>query len=264
MTKAEKFMARSASARSRRLVSLIVIALGATGCGAGTFSPQASEIHSHAVLEGRNGQPSPLAQGRVILVDSTTVSSTPPVTVPPLNPSPPPTRPQTLRDYLTRNQIVETPVHRGDPGVPNIALPFPPGWADAGPRTPDGALGAIVYRQPQDPSDPPMIVAVVSKLTGNVDPTEVLQHPSADLLDLPGYQPSGDPSPGRVSGFDATQWGGTYVKNGTKRIVTQKTVVIPDNGAVFVLQIKADVPDVQDNVVMAASDVIDEQTVISL
>ena len=109
-----------------------------------------------------------------------------------------------------------------------------------------------------------MIVAVVSKLTGNVDPTEVLQHPSADLLDPSGYQPSGDPSPGRVSGFDAVQWSATYVKSGTKRIVTQKTVVIPDNGAVFVLQIKADVPDGQDNVLMAATEVINEQTVISL
>jgi len=54
------------------------------------------------------------------------------------------------------------------------------------------------------------------------------------------------------------------MKDGTKRIVTQKTVVIPDGGPVFVLQIDADAPDGQDNVLMAATDVINEQTVISL
>ena len=45
----------------------------------------------------------------------------------------------TIVDYIKDNGIVETPIHRGDPGSPTVNLPFPPGWEDAGPRTPEWA-----------------------------------------------------------------------------------------------------------------------------
>ena len=59
---------------------------------------------------------------------------------------PPPTSPaaaagpnKTIQDYIKENQIVQTPIRRGDPGSPTINLPIPPGWSDAGPSTPDWA-----------------------------------------------------------------------------------------------------------------------------
>lgn len=58
----------------------------------------------------------------------TAVSSTTPVAAPSQNSSQPATRHPTIQDYLNEYGGVETPVHRGEPGVPNIALPFPPDW----------------------------------------------------------------------------------------------------------------------------------------
>ena len=54
----------------------------------------------------------------------------------------------TIVDYIRDNGIVETPVHRGDPGSPAVNLPFPPGWEDAGARTPEWAWGAMVFTDP--------------------------------------------------------------------------------------------------------------------
>lgn len=94
---------------------------------------------------------------------------------------------KTIQDYLKENQITETPVHRGDPGSPNIDLAMPPGWSDAGQQTPDWAYGgAIVFDSPEDKNDPPSIIAIVSKLTGNVDPKKVLEFAPGELQNLPG------------------------------------------------------------------------------
>ena len=80
----------------------------------------------------------------------------------------------TIVDYIKDNGIVETPIHRGDPGSPTVNLPFPPGWEDAGPRTPDWAWGAMVFTDPAAANDPPTIIALMSKLTGNVGPAKIL------------------------------------------------------------------------------------------
>lgn len=45
----------------------------------------------------------------------------------------------TIVDYIRDNGIVETPVHRGDPGTPTLNLPIPQGWADAEDRKPEWA-----------------------------------------------------------------------------------------------------------------------------
>ena len=37
---------------------------------------------------------------------------------------------QTIPEYIKQNGLTETPVKRGDPGSPDIILPFPPGWED--------------------------------------------------------------------------------------------------------------------------------------
>jgi hypothetical protein len=169
----------------------------------------------------------------------------------------------TIVDYIRDNGITETPVKRGDPGSPSIDLPFPEGWEDAGPRTPDWAYGAIVSTDPAFASDPPSIMALVSKLTGNVDPAKILEFAPGEIRNLPGYTGSGTGTPGELSGFDAMQVGGTYTKDGATRAIAQKTVVIPGKDGLYVLQLNADGLEDQIGALAAATVVIDEQTTIN-
>ncbi len=171
---------------------------------------------------------------------------------------------KTIQDYLKENQITEKPVKRGDPGSPNIDLAVPPGWSDAGQQTPEWAYGAIVFDSPQDKNDPPSIIAIVSKLTGNVDPQKVLEFAPGELQNLPGWTPLGDgANKSTLSGFDAVQLGGNYTKDGKKRIIAQKTVVIPGQDGLYVLQMNADAVDGQEGPLMDATNVIDEKTTIT-
>jgi hypothetical protein len=86
----------------------------------------------------------------------------------------------TIADYIKENGITETPVKRMDPGTPILDLPIPAGWGDAGSRTPDYAFGAIVGTDPTMAADPPSIVALMSKLTGDVDPAKILEYAPGD------------------------------------------------------------------------------------
>ena len=169
----------------------------------------------------------------------------------------------TIADYVKDNKITETAVHHGDPGSPTIDLPVPAGWQLL--KESSGApYGGIVLAQPADPSDPPTIVALVAKLTGNVDQAKIIEYAPGELQNLPGYQGSGNGSASTLGGFQAWQLGGTYEKNGKRRAVAQKTVVIPSGDAVFVLQLNADSLESEQGPLMDATNVIDEQTTITL
>jgi hypothetical protein len=170
---------------------------------------------------------------------------------------------KTIVDYLKENNIVETPVHRGDPGSPTIDLPVPPGWEDAGSRTPDWAYGAIIFSDPAMAQDPPTVIAIVSKLTGNVDPAKILEYAPGEIKNLPDYDGAEEGSPSTLGGFDATQMGGTYTKEGVKRAIAQKTVVIPGKDGLYVLQLNADGTEDQMGPLMDVTGVIDEQTKIT-
>lgn len=166
---------------------------------------------------------------------------------------------KSIADYIVENRINETPVHRGDPG-PSVDLPAPPGWQIA--QHSPTSYGGIVLAQPANPDDPPTIVAIFSKLTGNVDPAKILLYAPGELQNLPDYQGS----KGRATtlgGFQAWQLGGTYTKNGQTRAIAQKTVVIPAQGAVYVLQFNADSLQSDQGALMDATNVIDEQTTIT-
>lgn len=187
---------------------------------------------------------------------STTTAASP-------SPTPAAAHNKTIQDYLKENQITEAPVKRGDPGSPNIELAMPPGWSDAGAQTPDWAYAAIVFDTPKVPNDPPSIIAIVSKLTGNVDPKKILEFAPGELQNLPGYEPLGKANQSSLSGFDAVQLGGNYVKDGQKRIIAQKTVVIPGKDGLYVLQMNADALDGQEGPLMDATGVIDDKTTIT-
>lgn len=169
---------------------------------------------------------------------------------------------ETIADYIKEAGITETPVKRGDPGTPTLDLPIPAGWADAGAKVPPYAWGAIVSTDPTMAADPPSIVALMSKLTGNVDPAKILEYAPGELKNLPGFEGSdGDKS--TLGGFDAYQIGGSYVKDGAKRMIAQKTVVIPGQDGVFVLQLNADGLEDQMGPLMDATSEIDEKTTIT-
>ncbi|MCV7049357.1 LpqN/LpqT family lipoprotein [Mycobacterium heidelbergense] len=167
---------------------------------------------------------------------------------------------KTIADYVRENHITETPVHHGDPG-PNVDLPVPAGWQLN--QNSGTSYGGIVLAQPADPADPPTISALYSKLTGDVDPAKIIQYAPGELLDLPGYQGSGSGQASTLGGFQAWQLSGTYQRDGKTRAVAQKTVVIPSQGAVFVLQLNADSLQSDQGPLMDATNVIDDQTTIT-
>jgi hypothetical protein len=172
---------------------------------------------------------------------------------------------ETIADYIKEAGLTETPVKRGDAGSPTIDLPVPDGWAPAGDKTPDFAYGAIIATDPAFASDPPSIIAIVSKLTGNVDPAKLVEYAPGELNNLPGFDGAKTGEPTTLGGFDAVQLGGSYVKDGVQRMIAQKTVIIPaaDNSGTFVLQLNADGTEDQMGPLMDATSVIDEKTTIT-
>ena len=170
---------------------------------------------------------------------------------------------KTIADYVNENNIVETAGHRGDPGSPTINLPVPPGWQDAGPQAPEAAYDAFLYNTPATTADPPTIIALVSKLTGNVDGAKILDYAPGEIKKLPGYDGPQEGGRGTLSGFDAIQIGGSYVKNGVKRAVGQMTAVIPGHDGLYVLQVNAEGPADQVRTLGVASGVIAQQTKIT-
>jgi hypothetical protein len=169
----------------------------------------------------------------------------------------------TVASYIQENNIQETPVKRGDPGSPTIDLPFPPGWEDAGPDTPEWAYGAIVYTGPESAEYTPSIVALVSKLTGNVDPQKIIDLAPGELKNLPGYEPLAEGARDTLGNYPAYALGGIWAQDGQRKIVAQKTVVIPGSDGLYVLQLNADGLENQLELVGSATAVIDEQTTIT-
>ena len=220
-------------------ITAIAVGIGLSGCGSDTKSEPSTSKETSSTSSSTSSKAAP--------------TSTPQAAGPS----------KTIVDYIKENGIVESPVHRGDPGSPTIDLPFPPGWEDAGPRKPEWAYGAIVSTDPAFAQDPPSIIALVSKLAGNVDPAKVLEYAPGEIKNLPGYDGAAEGSPSTLGGFDATQIGGTYTKNGVKRAIAQKTVVIPGKDGLYVLQLNADGTEDQMGALMEATGVIDEQTTIT-
>ena len=169
----------------------------------------------------------------------------------------------TIADYIAENDISETPVFRGDPGAPTVDLPFPEGWQDAGADTPEWAYGAIYYSGPGAEEYTPSIVALLSRLTGDVDPDAIIEYAAGELTNLPGWEPLSRGRTSTLSGFPAYQLGGTWVQDGVTKVVAQKTAVIPGADGLYVLQLNADGLESQLDIVGPATDTIDDQTVIT-
>jgi hypothetical protein len=199
------------------------------------------------------------------VAEEPTVSSSPtrsaqtrtPGAAPPAGPSD-----LTIAEYIQQNGITETPIAQNDPGAPSIDLPLPPGFEDLGERTPEWALGGMMSSDPAFGSDPATVMAIYSKLTGPIDTDTILELAPNELYDLPGFE-GGAGQDSTLSGFPAYQMGGTYMRDGIKRAIAQKTVVIPGMDGMYVLQLNADGTVDQRAALETATTVIDEQTVIT-
>jgi len=170
----------------------------------------------------------------------------------------------TIASYIEENNIQESAVRRGDPGSPTIDLPVPDGWEPAGKDTPDWAYSAIKYTGPEAAKYAPSIIALMSKLSGNVDPQKILDLAPGELKNLPGWKASNAGEKGTLSGFPSYTLGGTWKQDGQTKLVAQKTVVIKSADGLYVLQLNADAMGNQTDIIGPATIVIDEQTKITI
>jgi hypothetical protein len=216
-------------------IMAVVLGLGLSGCGSDEKKADATSSKE----------------------TSSSASAAPTSAAPQAKPNP------SIPDYIKQNGINEVPVKRGDPGSPEINIPFPPGWEDMGPEAPAWAWGGIKFTgDPAMAANPPTIIALLSKLSGNVEPAKILEYAPGEMKNLPGYEGDGVGSASTLGGFDAWQVGGMYMKDGVKRAVAQKTVTIPGADGLFVLQLNADGTEDQMGILMDATNIIDEQTTI--
>jgi Probable lipoprotein LpqN len=168
---------------------------------------------------------------------------------------------QTIADYIKQNGIQETMITHDTPGAPTIDLPVPDGWKVL-PESTDAPYGGVAFNTPTDPNDPPKIIAIVEKLTGNVDADKLLAVAPGEVKNLQGYD-GNDGEKSTLSGFPAYQLGGDYTKDGTPRVVAQKTVVIQGKDGVYVLQLNAEGPQPDKTPLMDATTVVDDKTTIT-
>jgi tetratricopeptide (TPR) repeat protein len=167
---------------------------------------------------------------------------------------------ESIADYIKQNNIQETTITHGTPGAPMIDLAVPEGWT----RIPEGAdapYGGIVFNTPTNPNDPPKIIAIVEKLTGNVDTDKLLAVAPGGVKNLPGF--SGDGGQDKLSGYPAYQLGGSYTENGVARMVAQQTVVIQSKNGIYVLQLHAEGPQADADALRSATVVVSQKTTIT-
>ncbi|MEU0495010.1 LpqN/LpqT family lipoprotein [Mycobacterium sp. NPDC006124] len=169
----------------------------------------------------------------------------------------------TIADYIKENGIQESGVKMGDPNAPAVNLPVPDGWRPLKPEeAPDYAYGAIVYSGPEFEADPPNIVALMSKLSGDVDPQKIIDLAPGELNNLPDYKPGNEGETSTLGDYPAYVLGGTYTRDGATRFIAQKTVVIPAADGLYVLQLNVDGPDAAGDVLASATEKIDSDTTI--
>lgn len=168
---------------------------------------------------------------------------------------------KTIADYIKENNIQEQIIRHGDPGAPTIDLPVPENWTQV-PESDQAPYGGITYNNATNQQDAPKIVAIVEKLTGNVDAQKLLSFAPGELKNLPGYS-GGDGESSTLSNFPAYQLGGDYKKDGQTRVIAQKTVVIQGANGTYVLQLNAEGPESDASALMDATNVIDDKTTIT-
>jgi probable lipoprotein LpqN len=229
-------------------VAAVAAAVGLvlSGCGSDTKTESTSSSKTSTKSPSSSATAAPSSKPKVAPRDENAVGPNP-----------------TIASYIQENGIQEAQVNRDDPGSPTIDLPVPDGWEPAGENTPDWAYGAITYTGPEGADYTPSIVAMLSKLTGNVDPQKIIDLAPGEMNNLPGFQAWNEGAVSTLGDYPAFQLGGTWQSDGMSKISAQKTVVIPGQDGLYVLQLNADGLEDQSDIITAATDVIDSQTTIA-
>ena len=142
----------------------------------------------------------------------------------------------TIGDYIKENGITATPMHHGHPG-PVVDLPVPDGWTLL-PEREDAPYGGIVFNEPANtPDNPPLSLRSSGRLTGNVDQNKIFELAPNSVMNLPGFQALDEPHKDNLGGYEALEFGGTDSPDGALTTIAQKTVVIPAEDGVYILQI---------------------------
>ena len=171
---------------------------------------------------------------------------------------------QTIADYIKAQNITEVVQHRGDPGAPALDLPVPENWKDASADAPDWAYAAIVYDGADAGAYTASVIVLMSKLTGDVDAATLLQYAPGELKNLPGYEPLGDGAEDTLDGFQGYELAGNYTGDDGKKLVSaQKTVIVPADDGVFIIQFNADGADEQIDVLKDVTTFIDDNVKIT-
>ncbi|MFL0290598.1 LpqN/LpqT family lipoprotein [Mycobacterium sp. SMC-18] len=170
----------------------------------------------------------------------------------------------TIASYIKEHKITEQQVHRTDPGEPKVDLPKPDGWRATGDDNPSWAYDSIIYNGPVDAANyAPSVVALLSKLTGDVDAKALMATAPGEIQNLPGFTPSGPGTETKVRDYPAYRIAGTWVSDGKKKFVAQQTVIFPSDGATYVLQLNSDGAADQTPIIQAATDVVAKQVKIT-
>ncbi|WP_188490830.1 LpqN/LpqT family lipoprotein [Williamsia phyllosphaerae] len=168
----------------------------------------------------------------------------------------------TIADYIKQNNITETPIKMGDTAAPAIDLPIPEGWTPAGGKTPDYAYAAIEYTGPDasSASYTPNFVALLSRLEGDVDPQKLIDLAPGEVKNLKDADIV-DQRTTTLSGYPAYDIAATYDLEGTEALSAQKTVVIPGDGVMYILQLNGTSDQAQAEILGAAAKAIDAATI---
>lgn len=226
----------------------VAVTVAASGCSGKSDAPESSTSGSATSSSGS--------------VSSTSAKAQPATKTPVSTPAEVAGPNRTIGDYVAENGITETVIRRGDPG-PVIDLPVPDGWEPTDELGDVAPYGAIVYTSSAVPDNPPRILAILSKLTGNVDPAEVLELASGELNNIPGFDGPEQGARSSLGGFDAVALGGHYDADGAQGMIAQKTVVIPGQDGLYVLQLNAYSAESESEILNTATDLVDNQTTIS-
>ena len=170
----------------------------------------------------------------------------------------------TIASYIKEHKITEQQVHRTDTGEPKVELPKPDGWKATGDDNPPWAYDSIIYNGPVDAKNyAPSVIALLSKLTGDVDAKALMATAPGEIQNLPGFTPSGPGTETKVRDYPAYRISGTWVSDGKTKFVAQQTVIFPSGGATYVLQLNSDGSVDQTPIIQAATDAVARQVTIT-
>jgi hypothetical protein len=221
----------------------VAIGLGLTGCGSAGDSGESASQSSASQTSA--------ASGAEETSETAETSAAPPADT------------QTVGEYLTAQGVTQTIVTRGEPGTPTLNLPMPSGWADVGSDAPEDAYGAIYLQSAEGTPNPPAILARMARLEGGqFDVAKILELSPNAVTKTPGWEGPMTGQPSTLGGFDAVAIAGTAPVDGEPNFIARKTVLIPGPQHTYILALDAQGPADQEQVLIDAMFVIDEDTTI--